>query len=554
MVIDPQEAYRSLENAEFVPYFQPLVVLRTGKIKGFELLARWQHPVHGWIAPDDFIPAAEKDGWIDALTRELLRAGFAAMAAVPAELTLEVNISPLQLHGLSLPEQIQSLAELTGFSLGRLMIEITESALANNIDNARAIADKLKSIGCKLALDDFGTGYSSLSQLQSLPFDELKVDRSFVHSMTDERESRKIVAAVVGLGQSLGLLTVAEGVETVEEAEMLLWMGCELGQGWLFGRPVPAEELAHVLSTPRPTISDDQSPSRAMRFNYRSLDTQPAQRFAQLRAVYDGAPVGLGFLDLNLRYISVNRTLADMNGVRMEEHLGRTVQEVLPHLFPKIEQNLLRALGGEPVPSIEIVKPMSGPNPGQIVCVSYQPARDEAGEVVGVVVAVMDLTELKLAEQQRRESERHFRYMMELMPQIPWVIDPEGRALDVSQRWLEITGMTDDQWRGFGWLDALHPDDRQPTIDVVNQCFKSGQPIDVEYRLRRPGSDWTWMRARGSARVGSDGKIVCWYGTVEDIDEQKRYQEAREPRGKTRLAIATDTSPISATDLDVRRG
>jgi PAS domain S-box-containing protein len=525
MIINPQEARRSLEQGEFFPYFQPLVVLRTGKLRGFELLARWKHPIDGWIAPDDFIPAAEKDGWIDILTRELLRKGFAAVAALPVELTLAVNISALQLHDLNLPTWIRNLAEVAGFSLERLTIEITESALSDNVDNARAIADRLKAMGCKLALDDFGTGYSSLSQLRCLPFDELKVDRTFVHSMTEERESRKIVAAVVGLGQSLGLITVAEGVETQEEAEMLLWLGCELGQGWLFGKPVPAAELAHVVSAPPQRLPVDRTPSRARRVYSRSLDAQPAQRFAQLRAIYDGAPVGLAFLDTNLRYVSVNRTLAEMNGVPMEEHLGRAVQDVLPALFPRVEQYIRRALSGEATPGIEIVKPMSAQNPGTTIFVSYQPARDEAGEVVGVMVAVVDVTALKDEEKKRLESERHFRYMMELIPQIPWVIDPEGRALDVSQRWLEMTGMTDEQWRGFGWLNALHPDDLQSTMDAMNRCFKSGQSIDVEYRVRRPGSDWKRLRARGSARVGADGKIVCWYGTLEDVDEQKRYQE-----------------------------
>jgi PAS domain S-box-containing protein len=528
MALEPQEAYRSLERGDFLPYFQPYVVLRTGKLRGFELLARWKHPVHGWVSPDDFIPAAERDGWIGALTRELLREGFAAMAVVPRDLCLSVNISPLQLHDLSLPEQIRHIAEGTGFSLNRLMIEITESALMDNLEASRVVAKKLKDMGCKLALDDFGTGYSSLSQLRSLPFDELKVDRSFVKSMTEERESRKIVVSVVGLGQSLGLITVAEGVETQEEAEMLLWLGCEQAQGWLFGRPVPREDLAGAVNAARPKIQHSRSSSRARRISSSTLEMLPAQRFAQLRAIYDGAPVGLAFLDRNMRYVSMNKTLADMNGVPMEEHLGRTVEEVLPQLYPIVEGYIRRALQGEAIPGTEIIKPASGQNPAGTIFASYQPARDEAGEVIGVQVGIVDITALKVAEKQRQESEKHFRYMMELLPQIPWVIDPQGRALDVSQRWLEITGTTDDQWRGFGWLDALHPEDRQPTIDAMHESFRTGNPIDLEYRVRRSGGEWKWMRARGAARIGADGKIVCWYGSLEDVDEQRRYQTARQ--------------------------
>jgi EAL domain-containing protein (putative c-di-GMP-specific phosphodiesterase class I) len=141
------------------------------------------------------------------------------------------------LRDLTLPKRIREAAEAAAFPLTRVVIEITESALVENLEHAQSISMELKAHGCRLALDDFGTGYSSLLHLQSLPFDELKVDRSFVGSMAERRESRKIVSAVVGLGQSLGLETIAEGAETQEQAEMLLLLGCEMGQGWLFGKP-----------------------------------------------------------------------------------------------------------------------------------------------------------------------------------------------------------------------------------------------------------------------------------------------------------------------------
>ena len=223
-------AQNALRQGQFIPYFQPIVALRTGQLAGFEVLARWQHPQHGIVSPDQFISLAEKQGWIDTLTLHLLRKAFEAASSIPAPLTLSVNISPVQLRGRSLPKLIRSAVEGTGFSLERLVLEITESALIDNLDHAAVIVKEIKEMGCKLALDDFGTGYSSLLHLQALPFDELKVDRGFVTSMTERRESRKIVAGVVGLGQSLGLRTVAEGIETREQAETMLWLGCELGQ------------------------------------------------------------------------------------------------------------------------------------------------------------------------------------------------------------------------------------------------------------------------------------------------------------------------------------
>ena len=205
----------ALDRDEFFPVFQPIVELRTGRLTGFELLARWRH-----ATPDEFIPWIEASGLSSRLTQTLLGKAFSSIPLLQSSLHLSCNLSPIQLQNCEIPALIASCAEQGKFPLDRLTLEVTESALLKDLPRANAIAHELKQLGCRLALDDFGTGYSSLLHLQSLPFDKLKVDRSFVSSMTEVRESRKIVAAVVGLGQSLGLTTVAEGIETPAEASM----------------------------------------------------------------------------------------------------------------------------------------------------------------------------------------------------------------------------------------------------------------------------------------------------------------------------------------------
>lgn len=484
------------------------------------MLARWQHPELGLILPGDFIERAEHDGWISELTYRLLRRGLKAIAPLLGSPTLSVNISPPQLHSLFFVDQVREAAAEADFPLSRLILEITESALTENIASVSATVQSLKDAGCRLALDDFGTGYSSLLHLQSLPFDELKVDRSFVGSMTQKHDSRQIVAAVVGLGQSLSLTTVAEGVETEEQAESLLWLGCELGQGWLYGRPEPAEHLEATVRRKQPSAPVALLNGLTGRQSATALEVPPMQRFAQLRAIYDGAPVGLAFIDREMRYLSLNRRLATINGRPMEEHLGRTVAEIIPDFFPTVEPFILRALHGEVIPGVELIKPAQDPKDEKTILLSYEPAMDESGEVIGVSVVLMDVTPIKRAEEAQRESEAHFRHMLELIPQIPWIIDPEGRALDVSQRWLELTGATDEQWRGFAWLDSLHPDDRQSTIDAMHHSFETGEPIDVHFRVRRSGDHpWQRLRSRGSPRRDEKGKIMCWYGSLELLDE-----------------------------------
>jgi diguanylate cyclase (GGDEF)-like protein len=241
------ELRQAIVEQTIMPYFQPFVNIQSGRLLGVEILARWQHPIRGMVPPTEFIPIAEDLGLIGLVTENLLRRACYAAARWPPEITIACNVSSLQLKDPELPSMVRSVLSETGLPCCRLEIEITESALVADFDLARVILLQLKEFGIRLALDDFGTGYSSLRHLQMLPFDKLKIDGSFVATMLDSRESGKIVSAVVGLGRSLGLSTVAEGVETEETAAALRELGCDLAQGWLFGRPVPDHEIDLLL-------------------------------------------------------------------------------------------------------------------------------------------------------------------------------------------------------------------------------------------------------------------------------------------------------------------
>ncbi len=515
MIFDPSDLRIALERDELYPAFQPVVEMRTGQVTGFEVLARWSHPTLGNVPPDAFIPVAESTGQIDVLTQAILRKSFLSKALVQSTYGLSVNVSPIQLLDFKLPEMIARTAESGAFPLHRLIIELTESALLDDPQRAIAVAAELKKLGCRLALDDFGTGYSSLRHLHALPFDSLKVDRSFVNTMTGERGSRKIVASVIGLGQSLGLITVAEGVETREQSEMLLWMGCDLGQGWLYGKPVPIDDLGDLTAHhnfPIPTASTLAEPSM-------SIEGPPVYRLAQLQAIYDGAPVGLCLLDRRLQYVSLNRRLAEFNGVPVLAHLGRSPQEVVPEVFPQVEGYIRRALAGEAILSVEIIKP---PQPGsdepQTLLASYQPVRDEAGEVIGVSVAIMDVSERKRMEKVIRDVEDHYRSLVQLSPHVPWVLNTAGEVVDASPRWELITGQPLREALGNGWLKVLHPDDVPPTLEAIRISLTTGAEIDIRYRVRKGLGPWKWMRSRGAPRLLESGEIVAVYGVVEQIE------------------------------------
>ncbi len=241
----------AVPSQEIVPYFEQQVDLTTGCITGFEVLARWEHPTSGTIAPDVFIPIAEEIGLIGDLSLSIMRQAFTAARDWDAALTLSVNVSPLQLRDAWLAQKIIKTLVETGFPASRLEIEITESALFDNLPLAQSIVGSLKNQGIRLALDDFGTGYSSLAHLRALPFDRIKIDKSFVTSMLDNPESMAIVNTIARLGDSLNLPTTAEGIEDAAIEERLRAIGCAKGQGYLYGRPLGTTQVRRLLAEKR---------------------------------------------------------------------------------------------------------------------------------------------------------------------------------------------------------------------------------------------------------------------------------------------------------------
>ena len=236
-------------RGEFVPYYEQQIDLVTGHLRGFEVLARWRHPDGYVVDPSDFIPVAEATGLISDLSFSVMRQALTEARDWDEQLTIAVNISPVQLKDPLLAHRIVMLLTETGFPAQRLEIEITESSLFENLDLAKATVESLKNQGIRIALDDFGTGYSSLAHLQALPFDRIKIDRSFVMSMRDSAESSAIVSAIAKLGATLGLPVTAEGIEDNDARSILHKLGCSDAQGWLYGRPVPAAQVLEILAT-----------------------------------------------------------------------------------------------------------------------------------------------------------------------------------------------------------------------------------------------------------------------------------------------------------------
>jgi diguanylate cyclase (GGDEF)-like protein len=232
-----------------VPHYQPLVSLDGGnRIVGFEALARWESQSLGYIGPDVFIPIAEEIGLMPLLSRQLLRRACLDAKAWPSTFTLAFNISPVQLRDPTVGLRILSILAEAGFNPHRLEIEITETALVENLAVAQATIDELRAAGIRIALDDFGTGYSTLSQLLSFRLDKIKIDRSFVSRLNESNDSQVIVRAILGLAKGFGLTTTAEGIEDAMQLAYLKANGCTEGQGYLFSKAVPAADIPTLLN------------------------------------------------------------------------------------------------------------------------------------------------------------------------------------------------------------------------------------------------------------------------------------------------------------------
>jgi len=248
--IDADELLYALENQQMILHYQPQFNIKTKKITGCEALVRWQHPQKGLIYPDDFIPLIEENGWMELLTSQVIRKAikqeqYWKNTNVPTPIS--VNISADDITSLALPEQLSTLLEENKFDPTMLTLEVTESALMGELVTSLDILTRLRLKGIELSIDDFGTGYSSLSQLHKIPFSELKIDRSFVMSMIQDSEAKAIVKTCIMLGHELNMKIIAEGVESEKHLDLLAKMGCDIGQGYYFSRPISAEEMTNYL-------------------------------------------------------------------------------------------------------------------------------------------------------------------------------------------------------------------------------------------------------------------------------------------------------------------
>ena len=253
IAVDDTDLRGAIERDEFVLHYQPQIDIATGNVTGLEALVRWEHPERGLIFPDNFIARVEELGLIDQLSWLVFDRGMAEIGKFADKNgvtpMLSVNVSALSLNDLKFPDTMAALIAAQGLSPERIVLEITESGLIQNLTHTLDVLARLRMKQMQLSIDDFGTGYSMMQQLRNIPATELKIDKSFVGNMHSTESDRVMVQKTIEIGHELGMKVVAEGVETEAQLDFLRVNGCDIAQGYFFSRPLPANDLLNWLAT-----------------------------------------------------------------------------------------------------------------------------------------------------------------------------------------------------------------------------------------------------------------------------------------------------------------
>ncbi|MGZ4437508.1 MAG: EAL domain-containing protein [Nocardioidaceae bacterium] len=488
-VLEAQSLERRLRAAvaggALEQHYQPIVDLSSGAVVTVEALARWYDEELGQVPPDLFIPLAEASGLIVELGRQTLdqaclrAAGWTGPNGVGP--SVSVNVSPVQLREPSFVADVERALTASGLAPGRLSLEITETAIVTDVDEAAAILRQLRGLGVRLALDDFGTGHSSLTLLRSLPLNSVKIDRSLIHDVAADAHDAVLVQLIVDAAHRLGLRVCAEGIEEVEQAQQLEAMGCDAGQGWLFGRPshAPAPGSPWATSTtPPPWLETATAPPVALTGSDDLVVTTDQDR----RITYVSASVRrvLGRMPSDL----VGRQLDDLLGVAHDEG---AVTLSLPH-----HDGGLRWLRGV-----------------------VQPLHDDAGRVREVLAMLTDVTTAVTQEKALADSEELFRSAFVGAPIGIALCDFDGRIVRANPALARLVGRSIEELLTMTVNDITHPED--VATDLRNRAEAAAGTVTEHKVLKRYlHADGTSIpvEVHAATVLSGDGVPYCEVGHV----------------------------------------
>ncbi|MGF1474754.1 MAG: EAL domain-containing protein [Geminicoccaceae bacterium] len=511
----------AIERNELSLVYQPLIDARLGAVAGVEALMRWHHPVHGPVSPGFFIPLAERTGSIEALTAWLIERAFQDMAPLFARhdsLRLSFNLSGAQVHERGLEALTERLDRQDLLSLDRLTIELTEGVLLSDDEKVGRSLDRLRKRGIRLAIDDFGTGYSSLSYLDRFSFDLLKVDRAFVQNVDQKGVRRRLAEAVIGMGRILGLQIVAEGVETMEQAAFVLAHGCRYIQGFLFGRPLPVEQVG-------PFIDGFVFPKSSIDALYWSdgggLPQVLSDHHEQaLRLFVDNVPLAVVMIDHEGRCLMASRRWLEDFGLADQNIVGRQLAALVPNYpplaaLPDVADGALE----RPRQSVDRFQTTDGRT--EWVRWEVHPFETGCRAVTGWIMFSELVTDRIEAEQSVRDRTRTLELASQIAKLGYFRVDLVERKIEWSKQVFEVLNLdpASDQPRFDDRAAWCHPDDRSWVKREIEAAEAAARSFDYRARKIEPDGSIGWARVIGECQTNDRGEAIAYFGIIQDVTD-----------------------------------
>lgn len=518
-----RDIWNALEQEEFRLYYQPKLDLVSGKINGVEALIRWVHPEIGLVSPAEFIPFAEETGLIIPIGEWVLRNAClqnkAWQDAGPSPLIMSVNLSVRQLYQPNLVDSVRLILKETKLAPKYLNLEITETMMMD-INQALDVIRELSGMGVQISLDDFGTGYSSLHYLKEFPINKLKIDQSFIRNCTSDSSDKMIVKMIITMAHQLKIGVVAEGIETKDQLIFLQQNLCNQGQGFLFSKPVPPEELMNCFYEIEQIINRIGIPQKVSNQKWME-ETLEIARQELHDTVREQQGVIFKVIEDDGKFITTlcYGELMYRMGLTPEQIIGKELSDFLPCDMADRKINYFRrAWDGEENLTYE------GKVNGIHYIASLRPIR-RAGQVVSVIGSCVDNTEQKLKEDVLRLSESKYRLMAENILDLMVVLDKNGVVLYASPSHELVLGIPPELFQGQFVFNLIHPEDIPCIKGKYASVLKTKTPFQVGFRFIHSNGNWVYVDALVTPVFGENGETEKLIIVARDITKRKIEKE-----------------------------
>ncbi len=514
-----EDLKKALEREEFRLYYQPKLDLVTGKIIGVEALIRWEHPERGLIPPLEFIPLAEETGFIIPIGEWVLRTACLQNKAWEdagyLPLLMAVNLSARQLYQPNFVERVKIILKETNRPPESLIFEITERIMLDAFHAPRVIKE-LKSIGVQISLDDFGTGFNSLHYLQELPIDLIKIDQSFVRNCSTDLNNENIVKSTIEMAHRLKMGVIAEGVETKAQLIFLQQNLCNMGQGYLFSKPLPAKDLVKYFHTIEQVIIRDGIPQEKNKQIWtQEMVEHTRQELRETVRMQQG--MIFKFTEEKGKFIHTfcDGKLLYRMGLTPEHVIGKELRDIHPITVAEEQAKYYQKAwkGGENV-SFE------GEINGIYYISSLSPIR-RGGVVTEVIGYSVDITEQKRVEEALRLKESQYRIITENTQDLIRIMNTNNMLEYASPSHELILGYPPEAYVGHKVFDLMHPDDSTRIQKQYAEMVLSKKPIQTEYRLKHANGAWIDFDEIATPVLDDNGEVRQFVIVARDISERK---------------------------------